>query len=45
MYIVQGDFGFGWENMSYEDTRGEAEQTLREFCSEDSKHNYRVVRR
>ena len=45
MYIVQGNYGYGWDDLTYEDTRAEAEEQLRCYDENEPSYPHRVIRR
>lgn len=44
LYVVQGHYGFGWEDVAA-GTRAEARTNLREYRENDPDHAYRMVHR
>ena len=42
---VQGNFGFGWEDVCCESDPKEAKQRLKEYRENDPRHAYRVISR
>ena len=44
-YIVQGNYGQGWEDVTAEDTRSEGRARLREYRENDPSHAHRMITR
>jgi hypothetical protein len=44
-YIVQGAYGYGWEDVTAEDERKEALARLREYRENEPQYPHRIVRR
>ncbi len=42
-YEVEGNYGYGWEAVTCEDTRSEARARLREYRANDPGTPYRLV--
>lgn len=45
VHIVQGFFGYGWEDVTAEVERKEARARLHEYRENDPQHQYRLIRR
>lgn len=44
LHILQGDYGFGWEDLCAEESRTEVRARLREY-RENEGGNYRIIQR
>lgn len=44
-YVVQGNYGKGWEDVSAYETREEANQGLKEYNENETQYRHRVIRR
>ena len=42
MWVVQGNYGQGWEDVTAEDTRAEAIERLREYQENEPQYAHRV---
>lgn len=45
MYVVQGNYGSGWEDLTYEDTREEARLMLADYDENEVQYKHRIVKR
>lgn len=45
MYVVQGDYGQGWEDATGADTREEAESFLRDYRESQPQYSHRLITR
>jgi hypothetical protein len=44
-YIVQGNYGQGWEDLTSEDNRTEARTRLREYNENEREYSHRLIKR
>jgi len=42
-YIIQGDYGQGWEDVTAEDTRTEAKTRLKEYRENEPMYPHRMI--
>lgn len=42
-YVVQGNYGWGWEDVTVEDTRAEALQRLWEYRANEPRYPHRLI--
>lgn len=45
LFIVQGSYGYGWEDLTAEDTRSEARDRLREYRENEPGTPHRLIKR
>lgn len=45
LHVVQGDFGYGWEDLTASDNPREALNDLRAYRGNDPDHAYRKIQR
>lgn len=42
-WIVQGDYGSGWEDVTAEETHSDGRRALRDYRDNDPRHAYRLI--
>ncbi len=45
LYVVQGNYGYGWEDVDASESRKEALESLRSYCKNESHHAHRLIKR
>ena len=44
VYVLQGNYGYGWDDLTYEDSRREANEQMKCY-QENQPASYRVIKR
>jgi hypothetical protein len=44
-YIVQGNYGQGWEDLTSETTRKESKERLKEYRENEPQYSHRLIKR
>ena len=44
-YVVQGNYGYGWDDLTYENTLKEAKTTAKEYRENERMARHRVIQR
>jgi len=45
LYVIQGNYGMGWEDLTYEDTRRDAKRMLRDYDVNETQYPHRMIQR
>lgn len=45
IYILLGNYGYGWEEVLAEETKKEARERLKEYRENDPQHSYKLTKK
>jgi hypothetical protein len=45
LFVIQGNYGYGWDDLDYHENRKEARDNLKKYRENEPKHQHRIILR